>query len=162
MKSLYEINEAIYNAVQDAESQAIENDGIISEEIATLLDGLEMDRKEKIGNICKYYKSLLAEAEMVKTEEKNLAERRKTTENKAERLKNYLATAMNGEKYSDSVSKISFRKSESVEVFDVEDIPEEYQKIKIDADKTAIKNAIKAGKIIEGCKIVESNNIQIK
>ena len=61
-------------------------------------------------------------------------------------------------------SKISYRKSDSVEVTDIDKLPEEYIKTKIEKnpDKVAIKNAIKDGKEINGAKIVTNYNIQIK
>jgi hypothetical protein len=53
---------------------------------------------------------------------------------------------------------ISSRKTTAVEL-DVEpiDLPEEFQrrKITIEADKTALKDAIKAGVIVDGCQLVE-------
>ena len=60
--------------------------------------------------------------------------------------------------------QLSFRKSESVEVFDESLVDEKFKKVKteISLDKTAIKNAIKNGEDVQGAKIVEKNNLQIK
>ena len=48
MSSLYEINNALLYALARAELQAIENDGIIEDATAEMLDALEMDREVKI------------------------------------------------------------------------------------------------------------------
>ena len=165
MKSLYEIKQSIIDALETAERHAMNNDGEITEEMGKELDTLNMEREVKIGNICKYYKSLLAEAEMIKAEEKNLADRRKVSENKAKRLKEYLSSMM-GEKelYNDPVSKITWRKSSKVEITDENLVSikfkEEVRSFKI--DKLEIKRILGLGKWVAGCSLVESQNIQIK
>ena len=55
-------------------------------------------------------------------------------------------------------------KSDSVEVSDLKLLPAEWLRVKTtyEADKTAIKAAIKAGQEVEGCKLVEKLNAQIK
>jgi len=163
MKSLYEIDAELKQLVEDAEQQAIENDGEISLIMAMMLEQVRGEKEEKIGKICKYYKSLLAEAEMVKTESKALADRAKSAELKADSMKYYLSKFMKeGEVYSDSVSKISWRKSSVVDVFDPSLLTDEFTKVTIAPDKTKIKDAIKAGTEVPGAKIENKNNIQIK
>jgi methylthioribose-1-phosphate isomerase len=60
--------------------------------------------------------------------------------------------------------KINFRKSESVIVMDVNDLPAEYKVVKVteQADKVKIKDALKKGEQILGCELVINQNIQIK
>jgi hypothetical protein len=165
LKSLYDISQSIVDALENAERHAMDNDGEITEEMAKELDTLHMEKEAKIGNICKYYKSLLAEAEMIKNEEKNLAARRTVSENKAKRLKEYLSSMMSdGEKFSDSVSKVSWRSSKSVKI-ENEDLvsirfKEEVRSLKI--NKLEIKRILNLGKHVSGCSLVSSNNIQIK
>jgi len=163
MKSLYEIDNDLRVIMDNAEKEAAENEGEISLVLSAQLDTLQQEREVKIGNICRYYKSLQAEAEMVKEESKNLAERARSTEGKAEALKNYLARFMPaGEKFADINSKVSWRKSEALDADPLAVIPEEYQRVKIEPDKTAMKDALKKGVVIEGFKLVEKQNIQIK
>ena len=69
--------------------------GLIDPETGELLDyeafaSLQMEREAKIENMALWYKDLTAEAKAIREEEKALAERRKSAENKAERLKGYL------------------------------------------------------------------------
>jgi hypothetical protein len=164
VKSLYEISQSIIDALENAERHAMENEGEITEEMSKELDTLHMEKEIKIGNICKYYKSLLAEADMIKSEEENLAARRTVSENKAKRLKEYLSSMMSdGEKFSDSVSKVSWRKSTSVEISD-ESVVSDMYKIKtvtVKVNKKLIKTVLKSG-TVPGAKLVESENIQIK
>lgn len=66
--------------------------GLIDPETGELLDyeafaSLQMEREAKIENMALWYKDLTAEAKAIREEEKALAERRKSAENKAERLK---------------------------------------------------------------------------
>jgi len=59
---------------------------------------------------------------------------------------------------------ITTRKSESIEVEDVNSLPKEYKVIKVteQADKKALKDAIKSGKVIAGVTLVENQNLRIK
>lgn len=157
MAKLYEINAQIENF-----------DFKIDEETGEILnykdfENLEIERSEKIENIALWYKNLLSDAEAYKAEEKAFAERRQQAEKKAESLKNYLDFALAGEVFKTVKVDIKYRKSESVNVTDFSKLTQEYLII---ADpkpnKTAIKKAIKDGKVVEGAEIVVNNNIQIK
>ncbi len=165
MRSLYEIDINLQLAMDEAQQQAEQNEGEISDHLSLLLDALEGERETKIGNVCRFIKSLLAEADMVKAEEQNLAKRRKSVEGKAEHLKRYLASFMkSGEKFADENSKVSWRKSSSVHIDETlafDDAPDGWVKTSFSWDKTAIKAAIKAGDA-GSAKMVEKQSIQIK
>jgi len=163
MKSLYEIDNDLRVMMENAEKEAIENEGEISFVLAAQLETLQQEREVKIGNICRYYKSLIAEAEMVSEESKVLADRAKTTANKAEALKKYLAQFMKtGEPFADVNSKVSWRKSEAVDVDPFAVVPEEFKKIKVEPDIAAIKKVLKSGAEVVGFNLIEKQNIQIK
>lgn len=138
-------------------------------ETGELLNALEWDKlnmayEEKVENIACYIKNLTSDIADFKAEEANLAARRKTLERKAEFLKRLLLDNMDGQKFSTVKCAVSFRKSEAVQVDDVNHIPAEMLRIKTtyEPDKTAIKAAIKSGREINGCKLVENTSIQIK
>ena len=61
-------------------------------------------------------------------------------------------------------TKISFRKSESIEITDEESIDKQFIKEKISTtiDKTAIKKAIKDWLEVKGAELKTNNNLQIK
>ena len=155
MSSLYEINEQLLN-LTDSETGEIED--------WSAFEALQLARDEKIENIALYYKNLLAEAAALKAEEKSFSDRRKRAENKAESLKNYLATSLNGSKFNTTKVSISYRKSTSVEVDETKlpanwlrEIPASYV-----VDKVEIAKALKAGEAIEGATLVTNNKIQVK
>lgn len=138
-------------------------------ETGELLNALEWDKlnmayEEKVENIACFIKNLTSDIADFKAEEANLAARRKTLERKAEFLKRLLLDNMDGQKFSTVKCAVSFRKSEAVQVDDVNHVPAEMLRIKTtyEPDKTAIKAAIKSGREINGCKLVENTSIQIK
>lgn len=131
------------------------------------LDALTMERDQKIENIALWVKNLEADAKAYKEEKDSFAQKQKAAENKAKSLKEYLSRFLAGTTYKSTKVNIGFRKSESVDVFSLESLIEygnaDYLKYKEpEADKTAIKAALKSGANIPGCILVESNNIQIK
>lgn len=153
MATLYEIDKAILECV-DAETGEIIDDKALEE--------LELARDNKIENIACWIKNLKADAESYKKEKKVFVQREKAAKNKAESLKRYLEMALGGEKFKTSKVSISYRKSEIVEIDEIEKLSDEFIKIEKKADKTAIKAAIKEGAEIVGARIVENNNIQIE
>ena len=151
---LYEIDEAIMNCI-DAETGEI----IDTEQ----LDKLQMGRDAKIENVACWIKDLKAEAEALKNEKQALAERQKVAENKIESLKKWLAYALNGQAFKATRASVSFRKSQKVEIADIYKVDENYLRYKEpEADKTAIKEAIKAGKTVAGATLVENTSVIIK
>lgn len=155
MSSLYTINAELLN-LTDSETGEITD--------WSAFEALQLARDEKIENIALYHKNLLAEAAALKAEEKSFAERRKRAENKAYSLKRYLDTALQGQKFNTVKVAISYRKSTSVEVDETKlsanwlrEIPATHV-----VDKVEIAKALKAGEEIDGAKLVENNNIQIK
>lgn len=159
--TLYEIQNNIRQAIElgfDEETGEIFD--------ADALETLELQRDEKIENIALYIKDLKAEAEAIKMEKMNLAKRQQTAENHAESLKRYLTSCLDGEKFKTARVAISYRKSETVEFidgFDINLLPDQYQRKRDpEADKTALKDALKEGKEIYGVYLAEHNNTIIK
>lgn len=159
--SLYEINAQIEQAWSAAVDP--ETGEIISEEAAQAVERLTMAREDKIENLALYYKNLAVEAEALKNEKLALAARQSAAEKKAESIKEYLASSMNGEKYKSEKVAISWRKSESVSVDENAFLPDDYMTFKEPVPNlTAIKKALKAGEKIDGATLTSSNKIQIK
>lgn len=131
------------------------------------IDDLSNDFRSKAENVAQYIKELGYIAEDLKIEEQILSERRKSAERKAEYLKDYLSLCMDivgQNKLETGKCKISFRRSEFVNITDFDKLPEEYKRTKtiVEADKTAIKDALKTGADVIGAELVEKQNIQIK
>ena len=160
--NLYEIDQQILAQV-DPETGEILDYEAFSE--------LKMAREEKIEGMALWHKNLTAEAAAIKTEETNLAARRKDLEKKAARLKEYLTEILSGSKFSTARVACSFRKSKSVEIQDeaafIQAMQEsqhfEYLKFSPPTvNRTEITNAIKAGQTVPGAQLVEKNNLSIK
>ncbi len=77
----------------------------------------------------------------------------------------YLANCMDTAgktKLSTTRCTISFRKSERVEVSDVNLLPERFQEVIVEAKKSEIKSALKNGEDIAGARLVSSRNILVR
>ena len=153
--NLFQIDNEVLQCVD------LETGEIINEE---LLEKLELARDKKIENIALWIKNLNAEAEALKAEKMEFAKRQQVAENKAKGLKEYLSKYLNGNKYSSTKVNISFRKSETLEIEDVRNVPVDFlieQEPKV--DKAGLKKLLKNGDCsIMGVKLVSNNNIQIK
>lgn len=151
--TLYEIDLALMQAV-DQET------GEINTEV---FDQLMMEREKKIEGIALWVKNLKADAAAYKAEKEAFAERQKAAENKADSLMQYLSMVLHGEKFETTKTKVSFRKSESLEVSEDAKIPEEFLKYKEpEVNKADLKKAVKAGLVLDGVQLVQKQNIQIK
>ena len=151
---IYKINQAILDCI-DAETGEIID--------AEMLDKLQMEKSEKIENVACWIKDLKAEAEALKNEKQALAERQRVAENKVESLKRYLAYALDGQAFKSTRASVSFRTTDKVEIADIYKLDENYLRYKEpEADKTAIKEALKAGKEVVGATLVENTSVIIK
>ena len=157
--TLWDINKEIEKAFLDCIDP--ETGEIIDD--TSVLDQLQVAKDEKIENIALMIKNLNAEAAAIKAEKENLQKRQKATENRSEWLKKYLADYLQGESFKTAKTAITWRKSESVDIRSMDDVPEDYLKFKEpEADKAALKKALKAGQVFDGIALVTKNNIQIK
>ena len=153
--TLYEIDEAIYDCIN-------EETGEFDQEKYDKLQGL---RIQKLEGVALGYKNLTALAGAMKVEEDKLKERRKSLEKKAEGLKTFLSISLNGEEVCTPLIKISWRKSEAVEITNEDEIPEKYWNMPNPpaptVNKAEISKAINSGVSVPGACLVKRNNIQI-
>lgn len=155
MAKLYEIDKEILECIDPETGEIIDVDK---------LNSLMGERNHKIESVALWIKNLLSDAESFKAEKEAFAEREKVAKNKAESLKQWLSFVLNGQKFETSRVAVSFRKSESVQIEDENEIPREFIKEKIETspDKTLIKKVLKNGEEVPGCTLLINNNIQIK
>lgn len=161
MATLYEINQAMLECLDMETGEVLD---------AEKLDALQMERTAKLENVTLWIKNLLADVEAYEKEIGTFVARKKAAENKIESLKNYLAYALNGEKFSTPKCAISYRKSQIADIKDeaafkawaVVVAPEllTIQEPKI--NKNEVKRCLKDGEDIPGAALVERLNIQIK
>lgn len=157
---LWEIDERIMQAVLEAVDQ--ETGEVVSEEALERLDQLQMERQKKVEGVILWIKNLESEAEAIKNEERSLAERRKAKERKIESLKKFIDYSLAGQEFETAKTKVSYRRSEAVEIEEGMTVPVKYMRVKKEPDKTLIKKALKEGIKVRGASLVERFNMVIK
>lgn len=155
MANLYQIDQGILECLNFETGEIIDPER---------LESLQMERNQKIENVACWIKNLLSDAEAIKAEKDALADREAKCRKKAEDLKNWLGIALEGQKFSSARCAVSFRKSTKLEVLDEDIIPRAYmvETVSYKPDKQLIKEVLKDGQTINGCRLVENQNIQIK
>lgn len=162
MASIYELNKDY------AELSAMLEAAETEEEVQAIQDTLEMINvsiEEKLENTAKYMVNVEADIQGIKAEIDRLNKVKKSKESTIETLKNNIQYSMQQkgiEKLEVGTFKAGYRKSESVEIINLDVIPADFTKIEIKADKTAIKKALKAGEVVEGAEIKVNQNFYIK
>ena len=179
-KNLFEIEQSMMNlleyGVNDETGEIVENE----EEFNELYESIQLDIQTKLDNTNCLCKVIDGEIEVIDKEIKRLTAEKKSRERKKEWLKNRVdyfirkqftdengnldTEGLNAYKLNLPHSKISYRKSDSVDVFNIDLLPTKYIKTKVEEspDKVAIKKDIASGKEISGAKIVTNYNIQVK
>ena len=102
--TLYEIDQKIMELIDPETGELLDVDAF---------DALQMERAQKIENVALWAKNLAAEAAAIKGEIETLTARKNAAERRVERLKSYLAYALNGEKFSTPRCAVSFRHTKS-------------------------------------------------
>ena len=179
MASLYEIDEQL-KILEEYMVDPETGELLDEESFNAKFDEIQMALSDKIENSMCFYKNLQSDIDAFKAEEKNLAQRRKVKENLANRVKNRIdkyvtmqftdeqgnvdKDSLNKWKFESPRVKLSYRKSDSVEVYDINSLPKEYVKenIELSADKASLKKAIKSGEKINGATLVTNLNMQVK
>lgn len=137
------------------------------------LDGIGGELEDKAADIAVIIKEMTAEAAALREEEYNLAERRKAKENRVKWLTQYLADNMQAAglaKVDRPRATLSFRKSKGVRIDDEEGFilwaeqagQDRFLNVKTTVNKTAIRDALKAGDELPGAVIEERQSLQIK
>lgn len=164
MATLYEIKAEMEQAINNLLASTDEETGEVEEACIHALEDLQMQMDEKLDNIGCYIKNLIAEAKVLKEEEQALKARREAKEKRAESLKNYMASVLDGQKFESPRVVCSWRKSESVAIENLDLIPDDFKvtKTEVQPDKTKIKEALKAGGEVSGAYLNTKNNLTIK
>lgn len=179
MSRLFEISNDFAELFDRLESfEEIEDDGIREDAQQAWYDTLTAIEEEfeiKAENVAQYIKALHAEADALKSEEKKLAARRKSKENRAKRLLDYLMECMRNikrEKIETARCKLFIRKNaESVQCADEDALARMLAAIgrtdlirtkDPELDKTAIKKALQAGETFDGASLGRTESLIIK
>lgn len=165
--TLFDIDRGIAEAIEKLFDSVDPETGEIEPGSAEELEALQEARAAKLDGCGAYIKNMEAEAEAIKAEADKLKKRADQKKKNAERLKEYVKQSLqaSGETRFETARVVfSFRSSEQVNITDLEKIPEEYKvtKTEVQADKAAIKKALKSGAEIEGAALVQNQNLQVK
>lgn len=157
MATLYELT-GIYQQIYD-----MDMDDETKQDTLESIDWTE-DYENKVEGYIKVIKNLDADIEARKNEIDRLKKLNDADKSKKERMKTDLATSMEltgHEKVDTTLFKVSFRKSEAVEVDDLL-LPEAYKVATWKADKKRLKEDLKNGLEILGAELVERKNLNIR
>ena len=162
--NLFEINQHLKAIVNNGFSVDLETGELLFDD--SQLGSLEETKANKFLAIAKMIKEKEAFAKSIKDQEKSMAERRKNVENEVSRLKEWALFNMDeSDKFEDAQIKVSYSKgSESVEVENIEKLDPKFitEKYIHTADKKALKDALKAGELIEGVTLKRTPSLRIK
>lgn len=157
MATLYELTGQfldIYNMDLDDETKLDTLDSI----------DWQHDYEEKVENYIKAIKNTEADMEARKNESDRLLELNKKDKRKVERMKEVLKDSMaltGHERVDTPLFKVSFRKSQAVEVDEML-LPESYKVATYKPDKKRLKEDLKNGLEILGAELVERKNLSIR
>lgn len=160
MRKLFDIEADIREALENLE---VDEDGCVTAESFQNLEALKEERERKLENVALFYKETLVEVEALKNEADKLKERARIAQNRADGLKAYLVSSLNGEPLQTARVAVTYRKSQSVDI-DEELLSKKYyvRKVEEKPDKKAILELLKKGERILGAELIEKSNIQIK
>lgn len=162
MSNIYQIQQEYLSIT----NQLIESGGELSPEIEQALAINKAEIENKARNYGYVVKSLENDVDAIDEEIKRLNALKLARNKTIDVLKTTVKDAMQLygiEEIKTSTLKLSFRKSESVEV-NQDIISESYcnQKIVLTPDKARIKEAIKNGVCVTGASLIVNYNLQIK
>jgi len=160
-KTLYEITQdqlAIYEEVEALDGELTEE----MQEALRINEGQLQSKGIAYLEIIKQRKSYIAR---IDDELKRLQALKKASNRLVDNLEfNLLEAQKTFGDFEVGLTTITTRKSESIEVEDVNSLPTEFKVIKVveTADKKLLKEAIKSGRVIDGVSLVENQNIRFK
>lgn len=161
--NLYEINEELEKAFAKAVDQET---GEIDENAMAYFDELTLQKEVKQENIALFIKNLKADYEALKKEKQSFEARMRSTENKLNWLKSYLADSLDGEKFKTTKVNCYFTHTKSIELNEGTDIgdllPVYIRMAEPELNKTAVKEALARGEVVEGVHEVENVSLVIR
>lgn len=161
--ALYELSEGYLNVLNLIDEENPDSD------IMNALTVIEGAIEVKAGNIANLIKSLESEAEVIKAEEKRLAQRRKSRENAADNVKQYLKMAMEQmglDKIKTPTRTISIQLNPpAVQIANEDEIPGKFLTLvpeHYEVNKKLIAEALKAGEEVKGCELSRGRSLRIR
>jgi len=164
----HQINETMVAYEDTSEQVDSEQREEFEEYMAKIIGDLRVVEANKIDGYGHIISKLKSEEDRLSDLIKRLQGRKTATQNKQQRIKDYLLFQMISnklEKVAGNIYTVRVSNNSSVDVFDPEILPREYCRVipeKLEPDKGAIKDAIKTGATIPGAKISISQSVVVK
>lgn len=168
---LYEVNRAIEELALKLDPDPETGEVAATEDILNELDTLQMERSRILEYLAKLVLNCRAEVSSVKAEEKRLAERRHSLENRDARLMQILDRECAGQKTDCGVATVNYRATSRVDVSDSRKAiswlkrhkyTDCYRTPEPEVNKTDIKKLLSAGKKIPGVTLVQDKSCSLK
>lgn len=139
----------------------------LTPELESMLVINQQELSDKSMNYAKVIRNLESDSDAIDNEIKRLKAIKEAKDKAIDKMKEAVRNAMLSagiDKIESSLFKLSLRRSEAVEVVNIDQLPESLIVVKktVSADKVKIKEQIKNGIPVEGAVIVENFNLQIK
>jgi hypothetical protein len=139
----------------------------LTPELESMLIINQQELSHKSIDYIKVIRNKESDSDAIEAEIKRLKAMKDANDRVVDRMKLAVRDAMLAsgiDKIESSLFKLSLRRSESVEVVNIDQLPESLVTVKktVSADKVKIKEAIKNGVPVEGAVIVENFSLQIK
>ena len=162
MANIFQIQSEYIQLMNDIQEQ----EGELTQELSDRLAIVESDLQTKSQGYVSVIKTLDAECDIIDLEIKRLQSLKKARNNAIERLKGAISQAMTTfeiDKIETPLNKITFRNSKSVNIIDVEMLPNTCVIIeRKPISKTEIRKLIENGIEVSGAELIESKSLQIK
>ena len=160
---LYKIEQEYLSIIESI----IENDGEISLEQETALEINKENLEKKAICYSHIIKDLDSDISIIESEIKRLQGLKQARNKTIDKLKTNISNAMqiySIDKIESPLMKISFRKSESIEIENQDLLDLDYieSKLVTTPNKAKIKKALESGEIVIGARIKHNLNLQIK
>lgn len=143
-----------------------ENADEITDEMQQMADNLNIKIEEKCENYANMIKSLEADIDTYKHQEKVFNEKRKTIENKVKWLKQNLQASMEQTGYKKVKTKlftVSLQKNApSLEITNEKNIDDSYYIVERKLNKKELLNDIKEGLIVDGVELKQTESLRIR
>lgn len=161
MFKLYELTE-MYQNIWDL----IGDDEADLETLERALENIEDNINFKAESMAKLIKNIDGDIDVLKQEEKRLAERRRALENKQKNIKGYLEMqlkTMEIDKVKTPLFTVALQNNpQSVEILDEDTIPEEFIIYTKSISKKEILAKLKEGQEVPGAEIRQTKSLRIR
>jgi hypothetical protein len=154
----------LYEITELQKELELEEDDELKQDLQELI-AIELEKKS--NNIVYVIKNLEGNNAAIDAEIERLQALKKRNSSNIEKVKSNILFFMQQnklDKIKTDLATFSLRKSESTDIENIEQIPQEFITVKqtFVPDKTAIKKAIKEGVEVLGAKVITNYNLQIK